>query len=71
MNDNLSTFVIEIEDRIDTLSFDYLLMEEVRSHYIIMRAVDLELGLNTYDSARINCNKESCTSDETTISIYF
>ncbi|MFC2124998.1 hypothetical protein ACFLU5_09320, partial [Bacteroidota bacterium] len=44
MNNNVSTFIIEIEDRIDTLMLGYLLMEDVGGSKIYIRAYDLELG---------------------------
>lgn len=71
MHDQSSTFIIELENRIDTLHFQYLLKENVKNSYIIIQAENLELGFSTYDSARISCKKEFCISDETTVSVYF
>ena len=71
MHDDISTFIIEIEDRVDTLQVIYRLREDVSNQYILIRAYDLSLGEISYDSADISCKKDSCISDETTVSLYF
>jgi len=71
IHENNSTFIIEIEDQLDTLSLFYNLEEETLNNRIIIQAYNLEIESNTFDSTKIRCLDESCMSDETTISIYF
>lgn len=71
MHDDISTFIIEIVDRMDTLQVIYKRREDISNQYILIRAYDLSLGKITYDSAYVSCKKDSCISDETTVSLYF
>ena len=71
MHANTSTFHVEIDDRLDTLTVGYLRAEDVSSNFILIRAFDLSVGSSTYDSAKVICNKDSCLSHETTIYVYF
>ena len=71
MNYDSCSFLINISDMNDKVGVKYVRELDYASERIIVRIWELELTGSTYDSAKIFCDKNSCTSNETKIYFYF
>jgi len=71
MNRDESTFVVNIQDRNDEIGFRYDREIDKGGKEIIIRIYNITLLTSSYDSVKVICNKEICTSNETTYKIYF
>ncbi len=71
MNMDESTFIVNIKQRSDKIGFKYIRETDRGGKDIIIRIYSISLSTSTYDSVEVVCNKEICTSNETTYKIYF
>jgi len=71
MNNDSCAFIITINDKENQVSVRYDREMDYASERIIMRVYDLEVAENSYDSAKIICDKNRCISNETKIYFYF
>jgi hypothetical protein len=71
MNYDSCSFIIRISDMEDQVGVSYTREEDYENDRIIVRIYELELTKNTYDSAKIVCDKSMCNSNETKIYFYF
>lgn len=66
-----SEFIVSIDGHTDTLGVQYRLNREMYGNLIVIRAWDLTVYKNTYDSVNLKCKQDSCESNDATLSIYF
>jgi len=71
MNDDASTFIINIDEMIDTVGLTYFRDTVYVDKEILVQAYDLEISSYSYDSAKVICSEDNCYSNETKIYIYF
>lgn len=69
---DFTTFIIKIEEKIDTISFSYtteLFTDTERK--VEMRAYNIDTLGYTYDSLIFECNTSECLSNEVSVTTYF
>jgi hypothetical protein len=71
MNYDSCSYIIKMAGMTDEVGLTYTLEIDYVSERIIMRIYDLEVSKNSYDSAKIVCEKNRCNSNETKIYFYF
>jgi len=71
MNYDSCSYIIKMAGMIDEVGLKYTSELEHASERIIVRIYDLEVIKNSYDSAKIVCDKNRCNSNETKIYFYF
>ena len=71
MNYDSCSYIIKISDMTDRVGVNYVRELDYASERIIVRIYELEVTENSYDSAKIVCDKSSCNSNETKIYFYF
>jgi len=71
MNYDSCSFIIKIDQMSDEVGVQYVRELDYASERIIVRIYELEVTKNSYDSAKIVCEKNRCNSNETKIYFYF
>jgi len=71
MNYDSCSYIIQMAGMTDEVGLIYSHELDYVSERIIMRIYDLEVSKNSYDSAKIVCDKNRCNSNETKIYFYF
>jgi hypothetical protein len=71
MNYDSCSYIIKMADMTDEVGVNYTRELDYASERIIVRIYELEVSKNSYDSAKIVCEKNRCNSNETKIYFYF
>ena len=71
MNYDTCSFIVNINGNEDLVGIQYLREIDYASYQIVVRIYETELVEYTYDSAKVECDKTDCISNETTIKVYF
>jgi hypothetical protein len=71
MNYDSCTYIIKMAGLSDEVGLQYTRDLDYVSERIIVRIYELEVTKNSYDSAKIVCDKNRCNSNETKIYFYF
>ncbi|MFT6865833.1 MAG: hypothetical protein ACJA08_000659 [Cyclobacteriaceae bacterium] len=71
-NANLTTFLIDLKGKSDTISFQYITELNVdEERRIEMQAYNIDTVSYTYDSLLFECNSSKCKSNEVLVTVYF
>jgi hypothetical protein len=71
MNYDTCSFIVNINGNQDLVGVQYIREIDYASYQIVVRIFETDVTESTYDSTKVTCDKTDCTSNETTIEVYF